>query len=87
MDQRTVMFGSGAGPRLFEGVEVTEGHLGYHVVVPSTPMPPMDSVTQLRSPEKRALYSGVLANSNETQLHDEVVDELLNLLLGEGALF
>ena len=31
-------------------------------VLPSTPCPPIDSVTQVGSPENRSLYSGVLKN-------------------------
>ena len=58
---RTVMLGSGAGPRLFsvfrylKEVFVTMG-------TPSIETPPMDSVTHVGSPENRELYSGVLAN-------------------------
>src|SRR5690625_7365855 len=57
-DHSTVRFGSGAGPRLYRvckkrnEVRVTSGR-------PSSPMPPMDSVTQVGSPENRASYSGV----------------------------
>jgi len=49
-DQSTVRFGSGAGPRLYRVcrqrklVRVTSGR-------PSRPMPPIDSVTQVGSPE------------------------------------
>ena len=52
---------------------------------PSMPTPPMDSVTQVGSPENSSLYSGV-RKFYETQFHDEVIDELLNLFLCKCAL-
>ena len=57
-DHNTVRFGSGAGPRLYRVCRkrklflVTRGR-------PSLPMPPMDSVTQVGSPENSSLYWGV----------------------------
>jgi hypothetical protein len=57
----TVRFGSGAGPRLYRvcsirnEVRLTSGR-------PSSPMPPMVSVTQVGSPENSASYSGVRRN-------------------------
>ena len=54
----TVRLGSGAVPRL---VRVWSIRKEFFVtrVRPSTPMPPMDSVTQVGSPPKSSLYSGV----------------------------
>ncbi len=39
----------------------------------------MDSVTQVGSPAKIVLYSGVRANFTQTKFHDELVDDLLDL--------
>ena len=50
----TVRFGSGAGPRLYS-VWSMRKELRVTRVRPSSPMPPMDSVTQVGSPEKRLL--------------------------------
>ena len=61
VDHSTVRLGSGAVPRFSRGVEIAVGHFGYHMP-PVDPHAPMDSVTQVGSPENRALYSGVLAN-------------------------
>ena len=61
VDQRTVKFGSGAGPKFTNVCKkrklflVTNGR-------PSSPTPAIDSVTQVGSPENNALYSGVRAN-------------------------
>ena len=44
------------------------------------PIPPMDSVTLVGSPENSSLYSGVLANLQDA-VADEVVHEFLNLFL------
>src|SRR5664279_6273606 len=52
----TVRLGSGAGPRLYsvcsmrKELRVTSGR-------PSSPIPPIDSVTQVGSPENRLSYS------------------------------
>src|SRR5215475_15709090 len=57
-EYQMVRFGSGAGPRLYSVcrkgklVFVTSGR-------PSSPTPPMDSVTQVGSPAKSSSYSGV----------------------------
>ena len=42
-------------------------------------MPPIDSVTQVGSPENSWSYSGVLQEADDAELHDEVVEELLRL--------
>ena len=61
LDHKTVKFGSGAVPkfsnvwRYLNEFFVTKG-------LPSIPTPPIDSVTQVGSPENNSLYSGVLAN-------------------------
>ena len=49
------------GPEILQGVEIAVGHL-VTMWRPSMPTPPMDSVTQVGSPENRELYSGVRAN-------------------------
>ena len=54
----TVMFGSGAGPRLFSVCSMRKLFL-VTMVRPSLPDPPMVSVTQVGSPENSASYSGV----------------------------
>ena len=57
----TVRFGSGAGPRLYRVCSIRK-----EVLVtsdrPSSPIPPIDSVTQVGSPENRLSYSGVRRN-------------------------
>ncbi len=57
-DHSTVRFGSGAGPRLYR-VCRKRNELLVTSVRPSSPMPPMLSVTQVGSPENSASYSGV----------------------------
>src|SRR5262249_18736048 len=60
-ENQIVRFGSGAGPRLYSVcrkrklVRVTS-------VRPSSPMPPIDSVTQVGSPANSSSYSGVRRN-------------------------
>ena len=51
-------------------VRVTSGR-------PSSPMPPIDSVTQVGSPENSSSYSGVRRKRTIAQLDHEVVDQLL----------
>src|SRR5690625_5737301 len=60
-DQRTVKFGSGAGPRLSN---VCRNRNEFFVTsgVPSLAIPPMHSVPHVGSPENNSLYSGVRAN-------------------------
>ena len=58
---RTVMFGSGAGPR-FSSVWRYLNEVFVTIGTPSIETPPIDSVTQVGSPENSELYSGVLAN-------------------------
>ena len=73
VDQRTVKFGSGAGPKLSNVCKkrneffVTNGR-------PSRAIPPIDSVTQVGSPLNNSLYSGVLANLTRRKFHNEMVD-------------
>ena len=52
---------------------------------PSSPMPPIDSVTHVGSPANSSSYSGRAQEADDAQLDDEVVDDLLRLLLGERA--
>src|SRR5690606_23042211 len=61
VDQRMVKFGSGAGPKLSN---VCKKRKEFFVTIgrPSRAIPAMDSVTQVGSPLKSSLYSGVLAN-------------------------
>ncbi len=61
VDHSTVKLGSGAVPRLFR-VCRNRKDIFVTMCLPSIPTPPMDSVTQVGSPENRALYSGVRAN-------------------------
>ena len=61
VDHRTVRLGSGAVPRFVQCVEVAEGG-PCHQRAPVDAHASMDSVTQVGSPEKRELYSGVRAN-------------------------
>ncbi len=60
-DQKTVRFGSGAGPRLYSVCKKRNEVLVTRVR-PSSPMPPMASVTQVGSPENSSSYSGVRKN-------------------------
>ena len=55
-DQSTVRLGSGAGPRLSSVCRIRKEFF-VTSVRPSTPMPPIDSVTQVGSPENSSLYS------------------------------
>ena len=59
LDHRTVKFGSGAGPRLINECK-TLYEFFVTKVLPSTPIPPMLSVTQTGSPLNNSLYSGAL---------------------------
>ncbi len=61
VDQSTVKFGSGAGPKLSKVCRYRK-EVFVTRALPSIPTPPIDSVTQVGSPENSALYSGVLAN-------------------------
>src|SRR5678815_4143510 len=56
VDQNTVRFGSGAGPRLLSVCNMRNDVL-VTSVRPSSPMPPIDSVTHTGSPENSWLYS------------------------------
>ena len=47
-------------------------------------MPPMDSVTHCGIAGEQVLVLGGTGELDHAELHDEVVDELLDLLLGEG---
>ena len=58
VDQRTVIFGSGAGPKFISVYNIRYEFL-VTKVLPSIPIPPMDSVTQTGSPLNNSLYSGV----------------------------
>ena len=60
-DHSTVMFGSGAGPRLFS-VCSSRNDVLLTSVRPSLPMPPIASVTHVGSPENSESYSGVRRN-------------------------
>ena len=55
------MFGSGAGPKFTKECNILKEFL-VTKVLPSTPIPPMPSVTQTGSPLNNSLYSGVLKN-------------------------
>ena len=57
-DQNTVRFGSGAAPRLYS-VCRKRNELFATSDRPSLPMPPIDSVTHVGSPENSSSYSGV----------------------------
>ena len=61
VDHSTVRLGSGAGPR-FSSVCSTRNEFLVTSVLPSTPMPPIDSVTQVGSPENSSLYSFMRIN-------------------------
>ena len=65
-DQKTVRFGSGAGPRLYRVCSMRNA-LFVTSVRPSSPMPPTTSVTHTGSPEKSSLYSG--ARRKRTMRH------------------
>ena len=60
-EYQMVRFGSGAGPRLYRVCSIRK-----LVLVtserPSSPIPPIDSVTQVGSPENSSSYSGVRRN-------------------------
>jgi len=66
VDQNTVKFGSGAGPRLLSVCSMRNDVL-VTSVRPSSPMPPIDSVTHTGSPENSWLYSG--ARRKRTSRH------------------
>ena len=57
----TVKFGSGDGPILYN-VWITRYEFLVTSVLPSIPIPPIDSVTHTGSPLNNASYSGVLKN-------------------------
>ena len=59
--QSTVKFGSGAGPKLVSVCNILN-EVRVTNVLPSTPIPPILSVTQVGSPEKSSLYSLVRIN-------------------------
>ena len=61
VDHNTVKFGSGAGPKLSNECKKRNEFL-VTIGRPSIPTPPIDSVTQVGSPENNSLYSGVRAN-------------------------
>ena len=52
---------------------------------PSSPMPPIDSVTQVGSPGEQLVVFRRAQEADDAQLDDEVVDDLLRLLFGEHA--
>ena len=60
-DQSTVRLGSGAGPRLLSVCKILNEDF-VTSVLPSTPVPPIDSVTHVGSPEKSSLYSLIRIN-------------------------
>ncbi|MNP50001.1 hypothetical protein D3C76_1442280 [compost metagenome] len=57
-DHRTVMFGSGDGPMVYRVFRKRKLFLVTRVR-PSTPIPAIDSVAQIGSPENSSSYSGV----------------------------
>ena len=57
-EYQIVRFGSGAGPRLYS-VWSKRKLVFVTSVRPSSPMPPIDSVTQVGSPANKSSYSGV----------------------------
>ncbi|MNI59373.1 hypothetical protein D3C73_1145320 [compost metagenome] len=58
-DHNTVIFGSGADPKLVKVCRYLKEFLVTNVLQ-LTPIPPNDSVTQVGSPANKSLYSGVL---------------------------
>ena len=54
-------------------------------VLPSTPVPPIDSVTHVGSPEKSSFILLDTHKLNYSELHYEVVDKLLRALLGQNS--
>ena len=52
---------------------------------PSSPMPPIDSVTQVGIAGEQLVVLRRAQEADDAQLDDEVVDDLLRLLLGERA--
>ena len=61
VDQSTVIFGSGAAPILLSVLRYLYD-IFVTMCLPSTPIPPNDSVTHVGSPANNELYSGVRAN-------------------------
>jgi hypothetical protein len=76
--------GLGSGAQVLEGMEVAEAHLRDHAAAVDAHA--ADGLGDpLRVSGEQVVVLGGARELHHAELHDEVVDELLHLLLGEGA--